>query len=599
MNKLVLDQTAGETDRAAKAWLRALQATAPIAWQPLRTLPVLIEELAEARADAPALLSDRECLSYRGLAEQANRYARWGLEERLAKGDTVCLLMPNRPEYLAIWLGLTRIGAVTALLNTSLAGRALAHCINVAEPRIVIVAAELVDAFASARPHLAAQADVWQHGAGDAALPRIDRAIERLSGARLAEAEGRPVRLEDRALYIYTSGTTGLPKAAVVSHHRVMRWSQWFAGMMDTGPGDRMYDCLPMYHSIGGIVAPGAVLVRGGSAVIREKFSAREFWTDIARWDCTLFQYIGELCRYLVKAEPHPRERGHRLRLACGNGLRADIWNAFKDRFAIPRILEFYAATESNFSLYNAEGEPGAIGRIPAFLTRQLPTALIAFDVDRGEPVRAADGFCIRCSANQAGEAIGRISGGAAGAFEGYTSEGDSQTKILRDVFEPGDAWFRTGDLMRRDARGFFYFVDRIGDTFRWKGENVATSAVAEALAEYPGVLEANVYGVEVPQTDGRAGMAALVVDDGFELAGLRPYLEARLPGYARPLFLRLCAAIEVTATFKPKTSDFARAGYDPRPTGDPIYFNDGERGAFVPMDAELFERIQSGQVRL
>jgi len=599
MSKPALHQTTSEADRASRAWLRALQATAPIAAHPLRTLPVLVEELAETCGDAPALLSQRECLSYRTLIERANRYARWGLRHGLAQGETVCLMMPNRPEYLAIWLGLTRIGVVVALLNTSLAGAALAHCINVAQPRGIIVAAELVAAFESARPDLAAHPDVWLHGAAEVVFPRIDREIEELLGARLAHDELRPVSLDDRALYIYTSGTTGFPKAAIVSHHRVMRWSLWFAGMMDAGPADRMYDCLPMYHSIGGIVAIGSLLVRGGSVVIREKFSARQFWDDIVRWDCTLFQYIGELCRYLVHAEPHPREREHRLRLACGNGLKADVWNAFKDRFGIPRILEFYAATEGNFSLYNAEGQPGAIGRIPAFLARRLPTALIQFDVERGEPIRGADGFCARCPANQVGEAIGRISGHATGVFEGYTSESDSQKKILRDVFEPGDAWFRTGDLMRRDERGFFYFVDRIGDTFRWKGENVATSEVAEALSEYPGVAEANVYGVEVPGTDGRAGMAALVVDDRFALEGLRAHIDTRLPSYARPLFLRLCRAFEVTATFKHRKSDLALVGYDPTLTADPVYFNDAERGAFLPMDAPLFARIRSGQLRL
>jgi fatty-acyl-CoA synthase len=599
MNKLVLDRTTSEGDRAAKAWLRALQATAPIAAQPLRTLPVAIEELAEVHGDAPALLSDRECLTYRELAERANKYARFGLAHGLRKGETVCLLMPNRPEYLAIWLGLTRIGAVVALLNTSLAGASLAHCINVADPRMIIVAAELAAAFESARSYLSRRTGVFTYGLPAGSLPRVDEEIEGLSGGQLAAAEQRPVTIEDRALYIYTSGTTGLPKAAIVSHHRVMRWSHWFAGMMDTGPSDRIYDCLPMYHSIGGVVAIGSVLLRGGAAVIREKFSAREFWGDIARWDCTLFQYIGELCRYLVQTEPHPLERKHRLRLACGNGLRGDVWNAFKDRFGIPRILEFYAATEGNFSLYNVEGEPGSIGRIPAFLTRQLPTAVIQFDVDRGEPVRDADGFCIRCAANETGEAIGRIGGTATGAFEGYNSERDSQKKILRDVFQSGDTWFRTGDLMRRDERGFFYFVDRIGDTFRWKGENVATLEVAEAIAAYPGVVEANVYGVEIPGADGRAGMAALVIDDRFELAGLRAHFDARLPAYARPLFLRLCGAMEVTATFKHKKSDLAQAGYDPARTGDQIYFNDNIRGAFVPMDVALHQRIQSGELRL
>jgi fatty-acyl-CoA synthase len=610
MNVLALERTAANReggDSAAKAWLRALAATAPITTHPERTLPALIEELAETHGNSPALLSDRESLTYRELAARANRYARWAIELGVAQGDTVCLMMPNRPEYLAIWLGLTRVGGIVALINTSLTGAALAHCINIVKPKHIIVAAELIGVVEGARPRPANQARIWAHGAlangaDHATFPRIDRAIERQSGARLRADELRPVTIEDRALLIYTSGTTGLPKAANVSHHRLLMWSHWFGGMMDTGRSDRMYQCLPMYHSVGGIVAIGAVLVHGGSVLIREKFSARQFWDDVTRFDCTLFQYIGELCRYLVQAPPHPREGEHQLRLACGNGLRPDVWNAFKDRFRIPRILEFYAATEGNFSLYNAEGEPGAIGRIPPFLARRLPTALIEFDIHKGEPVRDLNGYCIRCAANQVGEAIGRIPRSreaAGGRFEGYSNAQDSRKKILRDVFEPGDAWFRTGDLMRRDERGFFFFVDRIGDTFRWKGQNVATSEVSEAMTEFAGVQEANVYGVTVPNTDGRAGMAAIVVDARFDLAQFRAHLDARLPDYARPLFLRILGEMEVTATFKHKKSDLARSGYDPALTDDAIYFNDTGCGAFARMDKTLYGRIQGGGMRL
>jgi fatty-acyl-CoA synthase len=612
MDMNVLDRSVlkNESDNsAAKAWLRALAATAPIAAHPQRTLPALIEELAETFGDAPALLSERECLSYRELAARANRYARWALELGVAQGGTVCLLMPNRPEYLAIWLGVTRVGGIVSLLNTGLTGAALAHCINIVAPQHIIVAAELMTAIEGARPRLAQEVRVWVHGADAATFPRIDRVVERQSGAPQSGAELRPVTIEDRALLIYTSGTTGLPKAANISHHRLLMWSHWFGGMMDTRPSDRMYDCLPMYHSVGGIVAIGAVLVHGGSVLIREKFSGRRFWDDVTGFDCTLFQYIGELCRYLVHAPPHPGERAHRLRIACGNGLRPDVWNTFKDRFAIPRILEFYAATEGNFSLYNAEGEPGAVGRIPPFLARRLPTALIALDIETGEPVRDAEGLCIRSPANQVGEAIGQIpptpprgkakEARAGGRFEGYTNARDSRKKILRDVFEPGDAWFRTGDLMRRDERGFFYFVDRIGDTFRWKGENVATSEVSQILTECPGIREANVYGVAVPGTDGRAGMAAIVVDERFDLAQCRAHLDARLPQYARPLFLRILHELEVTTTFKHKKSDLARAGFDPSLTDDAIYFNDAERAAFARLDPALFRLIQAGKIQV
>jgi fatty-acyl-CoA synthase len=361
-----------------------------------------------------------------------------------------------------------------------------------------------------------------------------------------------------------------------------------------------MYNCLPMYHSVGGVQAPGAVLAAGGSVVLREKFSARQFWADIVRWDCTLVQYIGELCRYLLHTEPGPDEPRHRIRMACGNGLRPDVWNDFKTRFRIPQILEFYAATEGNVSLFNVEGEPGAIGRIPSYLAHRFPAALIKFDIEKGQPVRNELGFCIRCAAEEVGEAIGQILGDPSNIgsrFEGYDNQEASERKILRHVFKPEDAWFSSGDLMRKDSRGFFYFVDRIGDTFRWKGENVATSEVSKALCEFPGIQEANVYGVAIPGADGRAGMATLVTAGDLDLKAFRVHLAGRLPEYARPMFLRIRSEMEVTPTFKYTKADLVSQGYDPRTTSDNIYFDDPEHREFVPLDKTLYDRIQIGRI--
>jgi fatty-acyl-CoA synthase len=332
---------------------------------------------------------------------------------------------------------------------------------------------------------------------------------------------------------------------------------------------------------------------------LQEKFSARRFWDDVARWDCTLFQYIGELCRYLLNAPVNANENAHRLRLAFGNGLRADIWRAFQTRFQIPHIVEFYAATEGTFSLINVEGEPGAIGRVPPFLAHRFPSALVKFDTTRGAPIRDAQGLCLPCARGETGEAIGKIGAGseAAARFEGYTNTGDSEAKVLRNVFAPGDAWFRTGDLMRQDDKGFFYFVDRIGDTFRWKGENVSTFEVAEALAACPGVAEATAYGVLISGADGRAGMATLVTGEGFDLGVLHKHIAAHLPAYARPLFLRLSQEIATTDTFKQKKAQLAREGFDPGKIADALYFDDGN--AYVPLDAALFAKINAGELRL
>ena len=589
------------TGSPGKAWLRALELTAPIARNRHRLLSTVIEERAAQLGDTPAVLSDRECLTYEQLSWRINQYARWALEQRIAKGEVVGLLMTNRPEYLAIWLGITSVGGVVSLLNTNLTGPSLAHCINVVTPKHLIVAAEFAGQLAASFPLLSVLPTVWLHGNEPSPWRRIDLEIEAQTGEALGEHEKRPPTIEDRALYIYTSGTTGLPKAANISHARVMQWGHWFAGMMGAQSTDRMYNCLPMYHSVGGVQVPGAILVAGGTLILREKFSASQFWSDIVRWDCTVFQYIGELCRYLLHAPHSESEATHRIRMACGNGLAPEVWDGFKNRFSIPQIFEFYASTEGGVSLFNVQGKRGAIGHIPGYLTHRFSPALVAFDVEKGEPVRDPQGFCIRCAVNEAGEAIGKAAedpSNIGSRFEGYSNTEASERKILRNVFEPGDVWIRTGDLMRKDEQGYFYFVDRIGDTFRWKGENVATCEVSEAICAFPGVKHANVYGVTVPATEGRAGMATVVTEDELDLAEFRQHLMNRLPPYARPLFLRIRKNMDLTGTFKYSKTDLARQGFNPAASDDAVYFNNLESGAFTPLDQQLYERIQMGAIR-
>jgi fatty-acyl-CoA synthase len=403
-------------------------------------------------------------------------------------------------------------------------------------------------------------------------------------------------------LLIYTSGTTGLPKAANVTHRRIVEWSFWFAGMMDAQPGDRLYNCLPMYHSIGGIVAIGAMLVKGGSVFIRARFSVGRFWDDVVDAECTIFQYIGELCRYLVRGPAYPKERHHRLRLACGNGLSGDIWEVFQGRFGIPRVLEYYAATEGIVSLYNAEGKPraigpGAIGRIPSFLAHRFSVRLIRSDPETGDPIRDAAGYCIACGPDEPGEAIARFFDEPAQRFDGYTDPIATAGKMLRNVFAEGDRWYRTGDLLRKDAAGYYYFVDRIGDTFRWRGENVSTTQVAEILRSCPGVTDAAVYGVTVPGNEGRAGMAAITTDDRFNFPDLRDHLAMHLPAYAQPLFVRLCETFDVTGTFKLTKGNLVREGY--ADASGPVWFNDRQTSRFIACDTDLLGSIADGTRRI
>jgi fatty-acyl-CoA synthase len=604
MNTDVIDQpTNSQRPRAkpsaAKSWLKAIELTSGIEADPSRLFADVVEDRSKRQPDSVALISETETFSYRTLAERINRYARWALSAGIEPGDTVCLIMPSRPDYIAAWLGITRVGGIVALIKIKLVGLSLSHCLNVADADHVILAEELGGMFETALPHLNRAPKIWIHGSrGNAAS--IGAALDKIDGSPLSQAERRGITINDRALLIYTSGTTGLPKAASISHRRILNWGGWFAGLTNASPEDRLYDCLPVYHSVGGIVAPCSMLSAGGSVVLAEKFSAGHFWGDIVRWDCTLFQYIGELCRYLLKAPPSEYESIHRLRLACGNGLRGDIWEAFQARFSIPQVLEFYAATEGNFSLYNVEGKPGAIGRIPPLLAHRFPATIVRLDIEAGVPVRNQDGLCIACARGQVGEAIGRIgTADGGGRFEGYTDADETEKKILRNVLVPGDAWFRTGDLMRLDEAGYFHFVDRVGDTFRRKGENVATSEVNEAVAGCPGVVDATIYGVEIPGFDGRAGMAAMVVDDRFDLAEFRDHIARRLPAYAHPVFVRISAALDTTETFKQKKHQLTSEGFDPRLVADPLFFLDAANGSYRSIDADAYARILLGAARL
>ena len=581
---------------------RILRLVTPMARRKERTFPVVAEELALRFGDRVALFSDSESLTYRQFNARANQYARWALGNGIGKGDVVCLLMPNRPEFPAVWLGIARAGGITALLNTHLAGAALAHCIDLVAPRHIIVADELAEAFASALPHVKKPLTVWRHGGERDGGDRIDTLVGELDDGPIPPNERPRLTHEDRCLYIYTSGTTGLPKAANINHYRVLAAMIAFSAATEAKAGDRMYDCLPLYHTVGGVCAIGACLMVGGSVFIRDRFSARQFWDDVVDRECTLFQYIGELCRYLVNAPPHPKEKQHRIRLCCGNGLRPDVWPGFRARFGIPAIREFYAATEGNAVMFNFDNTPGAVGRVPRWARRIFPITNVRYDLEREVPLRGLDGTCIECQPDEVGEVIAEIAFDPlrpGQRFDGYADKGETEKKILHDVFRKGDLWFRTGDLMRRDRRGRYYFADRIGDTFRWKGENVSTSEVAEAITGLSGVLEANVYGVAVAGSEGRAGMAAVAVGAGFDLAALHRHIRACLPPYARPLFLRLQPSIDATSTFKQRKVGLIREGFDPERIADLLYFDDPAAGAFVRLDAALYARISSGEIRL
>ena len=565
----------------------------------LITVVDVVDHFAKSTPAAPAILYLDQTLSYRDLDEAANRYARWAHEAGIAKGEVVALLMENRPEYLIAWLGLLKAGTTVALLNTNQRGMPLAHSISVAGARHLVLGSELAETFNETKPLLQNMPKVWVTGGALPGFEDLDPALAKFSPDAVDPAWRSGIVGKNNAFLIFTSGTTGLPKAANFSHMRMLYMMYGFCGALDAKAHDRMYSVLPLYHTAGGVCAVGTAYTAGGSVVLKRKFSVHEFWEDCSRYKPTFFQYIGELCRYLLNAPPDPHERSHNLRAITGNGLRPEIWPQFQQRFAIPKIIEFYGATEGNVSMLNYDGKVGAVGRVPWYIRGIMTTRIVRIDIEREVPIRGADGLCQECAVNEIGEAIGLIAADPGKQFEGYTQGADTEKKILRNVFKKGDAWFRTGDLMKRDEHDYFYFVDRIGDTFRWKGENVATSEVAEALGVVDGIKEANVYGVKVPGHDGRAGMAALVIRPGFDPATLTPKLATNLPAYARPIFLRLQPEMEITGTFKLRKVDLVSEGFDPASIPDPLYMLDPTTQQYRPLDQATYDAVVSGKIKL
>jgi fatty-acyl-CoA synthase len=582
-----------------RALIRTLRRVGSISSQSSQLVCDDLEAAVDAWRDNRAVTFDGASLTYGELDAVANRYAHWAVEHGLRRGHVVALFMANRAEYLAIWYGLCKVGVVTALINNNLVGEPLAHCLNISGATQVIADAEGAVLVGALKETLQRPMVVWTLGEAHGDQRDLGKALKSCSALRPDRAAREGALAGETALYIYTSGTTGPPKAAKITHVRAQLYMRGFAAATNARANDRVYITLPLYHATGGLCATGAVLLNGGSIVLKTKFSARLFWDDITAEGCTMFVYIGELCRYLLNQPVKPGEQGHAVRIAFGNGLRPEVWDTVKTRFAIPEILEFYGSTEGNVSLFNFDGKPGAIGRVPSYIRSRFNIRLVRFDVEAEAPVRGADGLCQETAPNEAGECIGEIKAiDARAEFAGYADKAASEKKILRDVFEKGDAWFATGDLMRQDEEGYFYFVDRVGDTFRWKGENVSTSEVADQISVLPGVKEATVYGVAIAGLDGRAGMASLVVSPDFDIATFASGVDGRLAPYARPAFVRLQPEIETTGTFKYRKMDLVADGFDPARIRQPLYVRDADKG-YVKLTKAVFAKIAAGGMRL
>jgi acyl-CoA synthetase (AMP-forming)/AMP-acid ligase II len=559
-----------------------------------RSIGLMLEKRARQHPEATALLFEDRRWSYAQFNAWANRYASLLKTLGVRSGDRVAILMENRPEVLAIAAGTVKLGAVAGMLNYNHRGDALQHSLRLVAPRVLIVGAECWAALETMD---------WPTGSDEKAIVLWDGDGKAPAGARSVceqlEAqpgtnppETREVLARSPAFYIFTSGTTGMAKASVMTHYRWLRGMAGFGQMGVRLRGDDVLYCpLPLYHNNALTVSWGTALGCGAALALGRKFSATRFWDEIRRHQATAFCYIGELCRYLLNQPVSPRDREHRVRLMVGNGLRPELWDAFKQRFGIERVLEFYGASECNLAFVNVFNVDRTAGFCP------LSFAIVVFDADAERPARDGGGFMRKVGKGEIGLLITEVSDSA--PFDGYTDASATETKLLRDVFKRGDCWFNTGDLVRDQGWKHIQFVDRVGDTFRWKGENVATGEVEAAFAGFPGVEHAVVYGVQIPGADGRAGMVALSLAGG-ELDGgaLARHLRERLPAYAVPLFLRLRTGEDTTGTFKYRKVDLKRDGFDFQQVQDPLYVLLDPRRGYEVLTAESFALIQSGAIR-
>jgi len=555
----------------------------------------VIEKHARRHPQRTALLFEDRRWSYAEFNAWANRIAAVLKARGVRAGDAVGILFENRAEVLACVAATIKLGAIAGMLNHNQSGEVLAHSIKLTQARVLMVGDECRAAL-----------ETTSYGAGSAEVDHrlwdgegeAPAGYENLREVIVGADAGNPpetaqIQLKSPAFYIFTSGTTGMPKASVMSHYR------WLNGMVGVGQlalrmhaDDVFYCCLPLYHNNALTVSWGAVLASGATLALSRKFSASRFWDEIRRYDATAFCYIGELCRYLLNRPASPEDRNHRVRLVIGNGLRPEIWDEFQQRFGIERICEFYGASEGNLAFINSFGLSKTAGFCP------MTYAIVDFDTESEQPRRGARRFMRKVAKGGVGLLLSEVTDRR--PFEGYTDRKASEAKLLRDVFKKGDCWFNTGDLVRDQGYKHIQFVDRVGDTFRWKGENVATTEVEGALNRHPAVEQAVVYGVQLPASDGRAGMAALSwTGGGFDGAGLARHLCAELPVYAVPLFLRLRSEHEVTGTFKYRKVELKKEGFDLAQVGDPVYVLCDRARGYEPLTPALQERIRSGQLRL
>lgn len=538
----------------------------------------VFQDRAAQYGDRVFLKFEDQKITYRQANETVNRYAAVLAARGVGHGDVVGIMLRNSPDSVLLMLATVKCGATAGMLNYHQRGNVLAHSIGLLNAKAVVAEADLVE-------------PITESGVHTEGLVTLEEMRQAATTAPITNpAATAAVLAGDKAFFIFTSGTTGMPKASVMTHYRWLRALAGFGGLgLRLNSNDTLYCCLPLYHNNALTVSVGSALNAGAALALGKSFSASRFWDEVISHEATAFVYIGEICGYLLNQPPKPTDRAHKVRVIVGNGLRPAIWDEFTKRFGIGRVCEFYGASEGNTAFVNVFNVSKSTGICPS------PVAFVEYDLDTGEPARGADGRLRKVKRGEPGLLLSKVS--SFQPFDGYTDKSASEKKLVRDAFKDGDVWFNTGDLMRSQGFGHAAFADRLGDTFRWKGENVATTEVEAGLSGDAQVEEATVFGVEVPGAGGRAGMVALQLKSGaeFDGAALARTAYAHLPPYAVPLFVRIVPEIAHTSTFKSQKVELRKQGYG-EDVKDPLYVLAGREDGYVPFYPEYVDEVKDGK---
>lgn len=587
------------TPKELEIYTRILKTTAEIQKNQNQSVGTHVEKLAQEIPDKIALYFEEKKWTWKKLNEESNRYANYFSKVGVKPGDTVALMVENCPEFLFATTGINKLQAISALMNFNQKKQALIHAFNVVNSKWIIVTGRNLPSFMEI-------ADQLPLSKKNILIINNPKKLSHKFIDLVQEFELKSIQtsnpsttnnsiLRETCSYIFSSGTTGLPKAIIMWNLRFI--NQTISTSIETcqlTSDDVIYIVIPLYHNLGFGISWTAAWLTGAAVALKREFSASNFWRDACKYGVTFTTYVGEIPRYLLNQPVTEYDKNHKLKKMSGVGLRKSIWEQFKSRFEIEHIFEFYGLTEGAAGFLNIEEKSGMIGRniIPG-------TELAKVNPETGIFLKNESGFCLKCKPGDIGMALNELKSDT--LFTGYKDKDKTEKKIMYNVFKKRDKFFNTGDILKLHKDKWVSFVDRFGDTFRWKGENVSTMEVESIINAYPSIEISAVYGVSIPNTEGKAGMAALKIDPNieFDIKEFSKFILDNLPSYSIPLFIRIREKLELVGPLKIKKVDLRKEAYDLNKIQDILFFWDSKLKKYVKFTENIYQDLINGKIKV